>query len=257
MRAAHPLESYPSFSSPPEVIGPLAHSPHSPLPNRPFSPERPLIDVSPGLAPLHISPNSFQSEATEPLKPTNRFSIASLVLNQSPSSYCGKSTFEEHIKTSFDRQLHLGMGVLPVQDFESRQLAEKLKNLDDRYKAAPILSLENKSDQEDEDIDDDSMSIKVDEEDKDNFVSGYYACNCATTDLELAFLHRKENRNTIWRAPVIFTTRTCTPRSGFIHQTTFQRENSAAIELPSPAFSWRSWRRPSPAPTTLMFSQGK
>lgn len=70
----------------------------------------------------------------------------------------------------------MGMGVLPVhQDFESRQLANKLNNnnIDSRYKAAPSLSLENKSDQEDEDIDedDDSMSIKVDEEEKDSYVS--------------------------------------------------------------------------------------
>lgn len=73
------------------------------------------------------------------------------------------------------------MGVLPVQDFESRQLANKLNSIDSRYKAAPILSLENKSDQEDEDIDeDDSMSIKVDEEDKEPYVS---RTGCKTVSL--------------------------------------------------------------------------
>lgn len=120
-------------------------------------------------------PSSLPADATEPLKPTNGFSIASLVLN---SHQQHKSNFEEHLKSvPFTRQLqHMGMGVLPVhQDFESRQLANKLNNnnIDSRYKAAPSLSLENKSDQEDEDIDedDDSMSIKVDEEEKDSYVS--------------------------------------------------------------------------------------
>lgn len=63
------------------------------------------------------------------------------------------------------------MGVLPVQDFESRQLANKLCNIDNQYKTTPILSFENKSTQDDEDIEDDSMSIKVDEEEKDTYVS--------------------------------------------------------------------------------------
>lgn len=69
----------------------------------------------------------------------------------------------------------MGMGVLPVQDFESRQLANKLNSIESsRYKSAPMLALEVKSDQDDEDIDDDSMSIKVDEEDKDTYVSIYF-----------------------------------------------------------------------------------
>jgi len=117
----------------------------------------------------HNSPSS--PGATEPLKPTNRFSIASLVFNQSPRAFCSKSSFEEHLKSPFGRQLHMGMGVLPVQDFESRQLVNKLNSTDSRFKAAPILSVENKSD--DEDIDDDSMSIKVDEEEKDTYVSDF------------------------------------------------------------------------------------
>jgi len=86
----------------------------------------------------------------------------------------------------------MGMGVLPVQDFESRQLVNKLNNIDSRYKsAAPILTLDNKSDQEDDDIDEDSMSIKVDEEDKDTYVSGPIQSNLQVLTGELT--NRKEN----------------------------------------------------------------
>lgn len=111
--------------------------------------------------------------ATERLKCTNGFSIADLVLNQSPVTSLSGTKFESQLRYQFDKHLHMGMGVLPVPDFESRQLSNKLSS-----EPSPIISsLDNKSAHDDDDIDDDSMSIKVDEEDKDTYVSGV-ACSC-------------------------------------------------------------------------------
>lgn len=177
MRAAHPLD-FSSLSLQSEVKSTTGQRNDDLPANSPSSGT--LTDQSEELLVQRTGqsqPSSLPTDATEPLKPTNGFSIASLVLNSHQEQH--KSSLEEHLKSvPFTRQLqHMGMGVLPVhQDFvESRQLANKLNNnnIDSRYKAAPSLSLENKSDQEDEDIDedDDSMSIKVDEEEKDSYVS--------------------------------------------------------------------------------------
>lgn len=186
MRAAHPLDfSSPSLQS--EVKSTTGQRNDGLPANSPSSGT--LADQSEELLVQRTGqsqPSSLPADATEPLKPTNDFSIASLVLNSHQEQH--KSSLEEHLKSvPFSaRQLqHMGMGVLPVhQDFvEARQLANKLNNnnIDSRYKAAPSLSLENKSDQEDEDIDedDDSMSIKVDEEEKDSYVS-LHASFCTT-----------------------------------------------------------------------------
>ena len=171
MREAHSLDYQSPYDHQSGVISIIRSLPLNPptLHYTLLSIDRPVNGESPDSEVVNSIP--VTSEATEPLKSTNGFSIANLVLNQSANTYCAKSNFEEHLKSPFGRQLHLGMGVLPVQDFESRQLANKLNSIDSRYKAAPILSLENKSDQEDEDIDDDSMSIKVDGEDKEPYVS--------------------------------------------------------------------------------------
>ncbi|KAI2803220.1 hypothetical protein BLOT_007343 [Blomia tropicalis] len=187
MRAAHALDlssieseaitlkdTIASAPPPPQPLPPPRSSSSSLSLSVPSSPDRPSTEsISSEIIPeplLVVSP--LPTDATEQLKPTNGFSIANLVLNQNTDTYCAKSSFEQHLKSPFGRHLHMGMGVLPVQDFESRQLANKLNSIESsRYKSAPMLALEVKSDQDDEDIDDDSMSIKVDEEDKDTYES--------------------------------------------------------------------------------------